>query len=275
MAVRTSRTTNPRPSEGLTRRDAPSSSTTPSGHPDILRKLLPRDIEVAESNTLLPLDQITKTLFDDELKQVARAVPLRAREFATGRACARSALGALGIGPCELLSDPHRAPRWPTGIVGSITHCRGMYAAAVASASELSHLGIDAEPNDHLPKDILPTVALDAEREWLNGFTDVAAGRLLFSAKESVFKATFPADQVWRGFRDVEVILSADGTFKARATQTPPLPSLIGRWAATSRLLVTAAYSRHRGLDRTDRPPPPQTRVTAPIRSHPRVGGEP
>src|SRR3569623_1114660 len=58
----------------------------------------------------------------DEAQQVAGAVAKRRVEFAAGRACARRALTRLGIRDFVLKNGAARAPRWPRGVVGSISH---------------------------------------------------------------------------------------------------------------------------------------------------------
>src|SRR5215469_16812348 len=63
---------------------------------------------------------------------VARAVEKRRAEFATGRACAHAALDAWGAPDAPLLPGPDRAPLWPDGFVGSISHARGACAAVAA-----------------------------------------------------------------------------------------------------------------------------------------------
>ena len=71
--------------------------------------------------------------------------------------------------------------------------------------------------------------------------------RLLFSAKESVYKAWFPLTARWLGFPDASISISpADGTFAARLLVSwPPaaglsLPGFTGRWLARDGLIVTA-----------------------------------
>jgi 4'-phosphopantetheinyl transferase EntD len=105
-----------------------------------------------------------EALLPEEEVLVARAVGQRRAEFTTVRTCARIALGRLGLPPAPLLSGPKREPLWPAGVVGSITHCDGYRAAAVARASEVAAIGIDAEPHDPLPAGILDRVTLPAER---------------------------------------------------------------------------------------------------------------
>ena len=56
-----------------------------------------------------------------------------------------------------------REPLWPAGVVGSITHCDGYRAAAVARATDLATVGIDAEPHEPLPDGVLAAIALPAE----------------------------------------------------------------------------------------------------------------
>ena len=70
-------------------------------------------------------------LFPEEAALVGKAVERRRREFTTGRACARRALCLLGAPVGPLLHGQRGAPMWPTGVVGSITHCDGYRAAAV------------------------------------------------------------------------------------------------------------------------------------------------
>src|SRR5207245_11366486 len=112
------------------------------------------------------------------------------REFAAGRACARAALHRLGFPRGPLLSGADRAPIWPAGAVGSITHCPGYCAAAVARRRDVRALGIDAELNEPLPDGVAELVCTETELTW----TAMSAPRgthwqaLIFSAKESVYK---------------------------------------------------------------------------------------
>lgn len=67
--------------------------------------------------------------------------------------------------------------------------------------------------------------------------------RLLFSAKETVYKAWYPLRHEWLGFEDVAIELSTDGTFQAhiRRADTAPLPRVVsGRWARGNGVVITA-----------------------------------
>ena len=177
---------------------------------------------------------------------VARAVESRRREFAAGRACARAALAELGhTDPGPILPDERRAPVWPPGVVGSITHCTGLAAAAVASTDAWWAVGMDAEPAEPLPAEVVGTVLNPAERAAVARLPDVGVpwGRVAFSAKESVYKVWYPLCRSWLGFEDAELDLSPDGTFSVRLCpdDVGPLPRILsGRWAVADGFVVTA-----------------------------------
>src|SRR5205085_10695460 len=128
-------------------------------------------------------------LFPAEQYALGRVAECRRRDFTVARGCARRALGQLGIPPAAILPGPRREPRWPSGVVGSITHCPGYRAAAVARRAELASGGIDAEVAGPLPEGVLDKVTLPEERARMRVLpgTGVAWDRVVFSAKESVY----------------------------------------------------------------------------------------
>lgn len=182
-------------------------------------------------------------LHPDEETALGRVVPRRRAEFTTARWCARQALSSLGHGDAPILRGPTREPLWPKGIVGSMTHCEGYRGAAVASGDLVISLGIDAEPDQPVPDGVLGVAALPEERVVVAGLLAddpvVAWDRLLFSAKESVYKAWFPMTGRWLGFEDAHVTLG-DGVFTARILIDSPLPAFEGRWVAGGGLIVTS-----------------------------------
>ncbi len=135
-------------------------------------------------------------LFPAEEAIVMGTVDERRREFAMGRMCARRALADLGLAPIAITRGTRGAPRWPHGVVGSITHCDGYRASAVAWAREFLSIGIDAEPTGALSERVRRRIALDHEHVWLRRLAatnpTISWDRLLFSAKESVYKAWYP-----------------------------------------------------------------------------------
>ena len=186
-------------------------------------------------------------LLPQEAAILARASDKRRREFTTGRECARIALGKLGVAPAPILVGERGAPVWPPGIIGSITHCDGYRAAVVGHASDVAAIGLDAEPNGPLPGGVLEVVSLPGERARLAVLAAAAPwvrwDRLLFSAKESVYKAWFPMTGTWLGFEGADVTIEQDGTFTARLLSPaghPAPASFAGRWLAGVGLVLTA-----------------------------------
>lgn len=213
----------------------------------MLKGVVPGVVTVAEAFD----DPPDARLFPQEEALISRAVDKRRREFATVRHCARLAFAELGLPPAAVLPGPRGAPRWPPGVVGSMTHCEGYRAAAIGRAAEVVTVGIDAEPHGPLPEGVLGAVALPEERDRLSELGAAAPGvhwdRLLFSAKESVYKAWFPLTGLWLDFTEASVLIDpAAGTFHARLLVPGPrvggvrLPGFEGRWLVGRGLVLTA-----------------------------------
>jgi 4'-phosphopantetheinyl transferase EntD len=227
----------------------------------MLQELLPASVAAAEVFG----DPPGLWLYPEEEACVARAVERRRREFTTGRHCARAALGRLGLTPAAIVKGERGAPRWPEGVVGSITHCAGYRAAAVARAADQMAIGIDAEPNQPLPADVLQLISLPRERARLEAIAapDVACDRLLFSAKESVYKAWFPLTGSFLNFDGADITFDlVAATFTARLLVPVPViggepwREVTGRFAVRDGLTVTAVACVSRRLLRSPLPGP-------------------
>jgi 4'-phosphopantetheinyl transferase EntD len=178
---------------------------------------------------------------------VARSGPERRQEFTTARRCAREAMARLGLPPAPLLPGPRRGPSWPAGVVGSLTHCRGYRAAAVARVSEVAAVGIDADLDVPLPPG---TLALVARPEEMDRLALLPAGKvcwdkLLFSVKEAIYKSWQPLSGQALDFAEASVMLDPGGTFRARLTSSRarsrgPRPWCAGRWMARAGLVAAA-----------------------------------
>jgi 4'-phosphopantetheinyl transferase EntD len=183
------------------------------------------------------------TMYSAEADAVAGAVAERRREFGTVRYCARTALRQLGVPPVPILPGAGRAPWWPAGVVGSMTHCAGYRAAVVARSGELRGVGIDAEPHAALPADMLDLVLRDEERARLMTLAGAEPGRhwdrIVFCAKEAVYKAWFPLTGRWLDFEDVSITVHPDGTFEARLLGAASR-DLEGRWKVDRGLILAA-----------------------------------
>lgn len=193
--------------------------------------------------------QIAGPLLPEEAALVPRAIPRRLDEFRAGRALARAALGRLGAPPAPLLRREGRAPAWPTGFVGSLTHTGEYCAVAVGRAERVRGLGIDAEARGTLVPALWRTVLTAYERASLAALpADVAAAEAMvrFSAKESVFKCwSTLGGGGWLAFHAVAVEVAPDGTFRADFVEPPGCfpdgaRAWSGRWRREGDLVLTA-----------------------------------
>ena len=145
---------------------------------------------------------------EDDSLLPENAAEKRKSEFALGRAAARQALAELGWSePPPILRGAGREPLWPSGVVGSITHCGDWAIAAVAKCEDVKTLGIDLEDVNRVPhKEIATLVSSESERRWIFGGDDGQVRlAMLFSAKESIYKAFFPLAHRFLDFHDVEL----------------------------------------------------------------------
>ena len=213
----------------------------------MIEEILPPGVAAAEAFG----DTAPALLFPAEEAAIARAVAKRRSEFATGRACARAALAKLGLPPVPIVPGPRGAPQWPAGVAGSITHCAGYRASAVAYLKDVAGIGLDAEPNAPLPDGVLERIAVPQERAWLPELAAAVPGvswdRLLFCAKESVYKAWFPLTRRWLGFEQAAITVDPRaGAFTAEllepavALDGRRLAGFAGRWLARDGLVLTA-----------------------------------
>jgi 4'-phosphopantetheinyl transferase EntD len=207
---------------------------------DLMSRILPSTVSVSEQ-----IGTLAGVLLKEEADDLGDAVLARKTEFAAGRTCARTALEFLGFAATPLLRGSSREPLWPAGVVGSITHCEGYCAAAVARCEDLLSLGIDAEENKLLPGGIIETVAREEELHWLQSilFSGLYLDRLLFSIKESVYKTCYPLTKSWIGFEDVRVAIDlANCTFQAQLLQKSPLICRLGISSLAGQYLVSDGY---------------------------------
>jgi 4'-phosphopantetheinyl transferase EntD len=208
----------------------------------VIEGLLPDAVVIAEAG---PGDW-TAPLLPAEEPLVARAVEKRRREFTAGRTCARRALERLGWTDFAIAAGPRREPLWPPGVVGSITHCPGYCAAAVARATDVRSMGIDAELSAPLPEGVTALVCTAAERRQAEALPGDHWPALVFSAKESIYKAWYPLAERWLDYLDAELAIDAErGTFSARILVPVepailPCSTLTGRFAVGGGRVFTA-----------------------------------
>jgi len=153
-----------------------------------------------------PLSPETRSRLPPALRH---ATPKRQREFLAGRWCAEQALQRLGAGSTHVAMAEDRAPVWPDGVVGSITHSGDFAAAGVAWAADIAGLGIDSEQIiDPAAADDIAAVCMVEEATLFRAvhgrsYCDFCTG--VFSAKEAVFKCLFPLTRKFIEFSDVRI----------------------------------------------------------------------
>jgi 4'-phosphopantetheinyl transferase EntD len=152
-----------------------------------------RLISPGDENALLP----------EEIPAFASSVPKVRRASGAARIVARQLLKGLGQPECALPRGPGGAPGWPAGVVGSLAHDSRVAVAAVGRCDDVGAIGIDVEPAESLPPELLELVATPQERLRIDD--DPYQGRLLFVAKEAVYKAVYPLDQRFLDHHDVQI----------------------------------------------------------------------
>lgn len=186
-------------------------------------------------------------LLAGEAEHLSRAVPKRQREFAAGRAAARAAMASLGAASGPVPVEPSRAPAWPDGIRGSISHTDDLCAAAVTNAA--LHIGLDIEKDTDLKPQLLSTICSAAECARIAGPDQLRLAKLIFSAKEAAYKAQFPITGQVFGFDHMDVALDLEArtftaTFLKPAGAFPQGHMLLGRFDHVAGHLVTGVMTR-------------------------------
>jgi 4'-phosphopantetheinyl transferase EntD len=170
------------------------------------RRVCYRSLDNIDAAFALPLSAETRSRLPQALRH---ATQKRQREFLAGRWCAKQALQGLGAGSTHVAVAGDRAPIWPDGVVGSITHTGDFAAAAVAWAADIAGLGIDSEQIiDPATADDIADICMVNEATLFKA----AHGRsfcefctFVFSAKEAVFKCLFPLTRKFLEFSDVRI----------------------------------------------------------------------
>ncbi len=217
--------------------------------PQLLDGLFGPAVAVVETRTP-GIDE--SLLWPSEASLLGDVVEKRRWDFVAGRRCARLAMAELGHEPEPVMIGPRREPVWPDDLVGSITHTRGPdgrpYAAAVAAHRRACRgLGVDAEPDEALPAEIVDRILFDEERDWADSTTDVTyPGRLIFCAKEAAYKVWYPMTRRWLGFEDVRVEPvqvepdGGSGSFRVETRVGEPTRPLAGRFRTNDGLILAA-----------------------------------
>ncbi|MEV7329282.1 4'-phosphopantetheinyl transferase superfamily protein [Micromonospora sp. NPDC093244] len=213
-----------------------------------MRDLLPPSVAVAVATGD---DWTGELLAAEQAGLSAQAVQARRRDFTAGRVCARRAMAVLGLPPTAVPAAADRAPVWPAGVVGSITHTTGYCAAAAARSTDIRSVGMDAEQHREINQGVRRLVLLPEEEEACERLpTGISWPVVFFSAKETVYKVWHPIVGSWLDFHDARLEVDPDaGMFTARiaparvdaADVVDPPATISGRFVVADGLARTAA----------------------------------
>ena len=136
-------------------------------------------------------------------------------EFSTGRWLAKIAVKNHCGAELELLADSENRPIWPDGLSGSISHTKPLVMVGVADCDDRTTIGIDIEQANRVKQRLFKKLFTRKELiEHEKSLSDWAG--VIFSAKESVFKALNPLTDNYLGFLEVEISLDWQArTFEA------------------------------------------------------------
>ncbi len=186
-------------------------------------------------------------LMGSEVEAIAAASPRRVREFTAGRVAARMAMVAMGLPVRQIPVGKDRAPIWPQGVSGSISHCATCCIAVAAPVGVAALLGVDVEPLEPLEPELQTGICTPSEMAWLERQDpekrDYIA-KLIFSAKESAYKCQYPLSRRIIGFDAIEITPDLDeNRFVARfAVDNAPFRAddlMVGQFMTVEGLILT------------------------------------
>lgn len=203
-----------------------------TGLDDLLKRILPHDVAFAGG----AIERADDALFDVERLAVDGAVAKRRREFSAGRTYARAALAAFASPAQPIPPDADRCPQWPAGFIGSISHCDHLCVAIVGRSASYAGLGIDIEDEGPVEDGVRDMVCRADELHQAAFHRYVDATKILFVAKEAVFKAYYPMTRAFLDFQDVAVVLDEYASSFRAELIAPGKPVLAGEYSFLGRI---------------------------------------
>ena len=198
-------------------------------HRAVFQNLLPPNVIVEESK----IEDAQGLLFPDEEALIARAVEKRRKEFTAGRTCLRNVLAKLGVSNGPILQNKMRSPRVPRGYTATITHSGELCAAAAVKKGEIEAIGIDVEEHSALEPNIEKMILVPNEQMMINDLPNrgsVHWDKVIFSAKESFYKAYFQITEQYLDYLEAEFFVEPENQSLSCHLLIPsPVSDLEGR----------------------------------------------
>lgn len=174
----------------------------------------PNDSAIIRSACLYDAARYDESLFSilgiAKPEQLQRAVTKRKAEFLAGRYCALRALELSGFLGSYVGIGSQRQPIWPEGVCGAISHARRLAVAVVAHGADVYGVGVDVE--EELTADVMMQIqsfVLNADECLLLSSVPLRREQLItliYSIKESFFKAAFPLVQRYFDFDAISLL---------------------------------------------------------------------
>lgn len=176
---------------------------SPADHSDVM--LLQARFDLTQfDNTLFAACKIP---FPESLN---KAVNKRRAEYLASRLCVRHAVSQLGIEDFLLANDCDRAPIWPQGITGSLSHTHHCISLLLAKTTSGKILGVDCEQvMKHQTAQEMQSMIVTAQEMAVlrhSGLPFATALTVAFSLKESLYKALFPQLRQFMNFDAAEIV---------------------------------------------------------------------
>lgn len=215
---------------------------------DFARPLFSANVSMGWADPKAPMPR----LLGDEVLAIEHVSAARAREFAAGRAAARTAMELLGHPPRPILQGDDRAPVWPAGLTGAITHTSRDALAVVTDDPSIRALGLDLEPTTPIEPDLWRSICTQEDLLWLAGLGPSQRGhfaKLIFSAKEAFYKAQYQITGTMIDFLDVDLLPDlSTSRFVARLRRNIPNlragTAVQGNFAILGQVVVTSVEWR-------------------------------
>lgn len=132
--------------------------------------------------------------------------PNRKQEFLLGRVCASKAFEkCTGIPLLTLTPNKDRSPAWPSNVVGTISHNQYWVGAAVGLKSDLIGIGMDFEVMGRTKIALSTQIRSAGDIKTLGKFSEEELLTLIFSCKESLYKALHPIVKTFFSFEEAAV----------------------------------------------------------------------
>lgn len=164
----------------------------------------------------------SEVLWPEEKFYTGGFAPERLQTFSVGRFCARKSMELMGCQAMPIPVGDDRAPVWPAGITGSISHTQGLAGALVCSTGHHASIGLDIERRAVVDRSLWDMLFDEQELQRIAGAAEPdELATLYFSLKESYYKMQYPLTRRFLDFRDVRIEDDVNGLWVRRLKSLP------------------------------------------------------